>query len=199
MNSKVLNVFMFTAGAAIGAAVTWKLVKTKYEQLAREEIEAVRDYYKNREEKTKSEDTEDESDEDRSDDSDQTMKTYVETIKENGYANIEEKGEVDTVTINAPYVITPEEFGEYGDEYETLSLTYYADGVLTDEWDQVIDDVDDVIGLDSLTHFGEYEDDSVFVRDDDIKIDYEILLDERNFADIPKRAPRPRYVEEDDN
>ena len=41
---------------------------------------------------------------------------------------------------------------------------------------------DDVVGMESLTHFGEYEDDSVFVRNDRLKCDYEILMDERTYS-----------------
>lgn len=45
MNKKLLSVLMFAVGAAIGSAVTWKVVKTKYEQIADEEIESVREEY----------------------------------------------------------------------------------------------------------------------------------------------------------
>ena len=41
------------------------------------------------------------------------------------------------VEVIVPYVITPEQFGEY-DEYGTKTLTYYADNVLTDEIDNPI-------------------------------------------------------------
>ena len=34
--------FIFVAGAAVGSAVTWKLFKSKYEQIANEEIEEMR-------------------------------------------------------------------------------------------------------------------------------------------------------------
>ena len=84
--------------------------------------------------------------------------------------------------MDRPYVISPEEFGE-GD-YETISLTFYADKVLTDETGDIVEDVDNLVGLDSLTHFGEYEDDSVFVRNDATNTDYEILLDTRNYMDV---------------
>lgn len=40
------------------------------------------------------------------------------------------------------------------------------------------------IGDDALGHFGEYEDDSVFVRNDEEQTDYEILLDGRNYHDV---------------
>ena len=45
MNCKFINVLMFAAGAAIGSAVTWKVVKTKYERIAQEEIESVKEAY----------------------------------------------------------------------------------------------------------------------------------------------------------
>ena len=47
-----------------------------------------------------------------------------------------------------------------------------------------IEDVDDVVGEDSLNHFGEFEEDSVYVRNDERKCDYEILLDHRRYADV---------------
>ena len=84
-----------------------------------------------------------------------------------------------------PYVISPDEFGEMEDEdYDKVSFTYYADGVLADEYDEIVENIDEIIGEESLTHFGEYEDDSVFVRNDKLKCDYEILLDQRNYSDI---------------
>ena len=82
-----------------------------------------------------------------------------------------------------PYVITPDEFGEK-DNYEQISLTYYIDGILADDFDEPIDDIDDVIGLTAVNHFGEYEPDSVFVRNDERKCDYEVLLDQREYSKI---------------
>ena len=43
MKCKFINVLVFAAGAAIGSAVTWKVVKTKYERFAQEEIESVKE------------------------------------------------------------------------------------------------------------------------------------------------------------
>lgn len=45
MNKKLFNILVFAVGAAIGSAVTWKAVKTKYEQIAEEEIISVREEY----------------------------------------------------------------------------------------------------------------------------------------------------------
>jgi hypothetical protein len=49
--------------------------------------------------------------------------------------------------------------------------------------------VDDVVGFESLNRFGEYEDDSVFVRNDRLKCDYEILLDRRKYSDVVNKKP----------
>ena len=86
--------------------------------------------------------------------------------------------------MDRPYVIPPEDFGDVDIDYETKSLVMYADGVLVNEYGAIIEDVDNLVGKDSLNHFGEYEDDSVFVRNDRLKTDFEILLDNRNYKDI---------------
>ena len=92
-----------------------------------------------------------------------------------------------------PYVISPDEFGEFED-YERISLSYYTDQILADEDDEKVEDVDNVVGLESLAHFGEYEDDSVFVRNDRLKCDYEILLDQRTYSDVIKQRPHQTEV-----
>ena len=96
--------------------------------------------------------------------------------------------------MNKPRVIPPEEFGE--EDYAVISLNYYADGVLADDWDKVIEDVENTVGEDFANHFGEYEDDSVFVRNDELEKDYEILLDMRNYSDVVTRKP---HLVTDDN
>ena len=73
-----------------------------------------------------------------------------------------------------PYVISPDEYG-CAEGYDMIDLTYYADGVLADETDEIVEDVEGTIGTDSLRRFGEYEHDAVHVRNDVRRIDYEIL------------------------
>ena len=178
MSNALSKILIFAAGAAIGSAVTWKFVKTKYEQIANEEIESVKEFFgrgKNKEE---------EPEEFYEVFADGVLKEVEKICEENGYTNYSNtKKEEEEMDIDAPYVIAPEEFGEL-DDYETETLTYYKDKVLADDWDNKIENVDDLVGEESLTHFGEYEEDSVYVRNDTTKTDYEILLDERNFSDV---------------
>lgn len=171
--SKGYIALAFTLGAAVGSVVTWKIVKTKYEEIARQEVEEVRAVY---EKKKKAEQEEK-----------KVKKEYDELI--NKYAPVPEalttEGKEGPNEMDEPYVISPAEFGDQ-DGYEIESLTYYEDGVLTDEYDEPIEDIDDLIGLESLDHFGEYEDDSVFVRNDGRRTDYEILRDTRTYAEAKK-------------
>lgn len=185
------KLFIFSLGAAVGAAVTWKIVKTKYEQIAQEEIESVREVYASK--LRKQEEQSDETIQDTPEtDADQLGVTeYLNILQKQTYTEIIDYKKVEEEQMSMrPYVISPEDFGEH-DDYETISLTYYADGTLTDSTDEPIEDVENIVGEDSLTHFGEYEDDSVFVRNDRMRTDYEILLDSRNYSDVVRRGPRP--------
>lgn len=171
------KVLIFVAGLAIGSVATWKFVETKYKKIAQEEIDSVKDIF------SKKKEQHDEVDEKEPvGQKNPYFAKYKDTVVQYGYKIDENKQEGGSEMIGAPHVIPPEEFDTKPD-YETVSLTYYADNVLTDEMDDVIEDIDDRVGEDSLTHFGEYEDDSVFVRNDLYKIDYEILLDDRNYYD----------------
>lgn len=114
-------------------------------------------------------------------------------LKECGYLNKEEDK-----SMKKPYVISPDKFGE-NEDYEQISLTYYSDGVLADDNDNLMMYAEEIVGEDALNHFGEYgdalnhfgeyEDDSVFVRNDNLKCDYEILWDSRKYSDVLADMP----------
>lgn len=211
MNSTLKGVLIFVLGAAAGSLATWKLIEKKYKDIAQEEIDSVKDTFskmKKNEYPDKLEDYpdfEEFDDSDDSDDSDEEPKSgqkidrnnkpdiveYAKILSETGYTNYaerqdkKEKKGVEPVEDERPYVISPDEFGEK-DGYENVTLTYYADGVLTDYFDNVISNIDEVVGFDSLDHFGEYEDDAVFVRNEKMETDYEILRDLRDFNESDK-------------
>ena len=212
MNSTLKGVLIFVLGAAAGSLATWKLIEKKYKDIAQEEIDSVKDTFskmKKNEYPDKLEDYPDFEEFDGSDDSydsdDEEPKSeqkidrnnkpdiveYAKILSETGYTNYaerqdkKEKKGVEPVEDERPYVISPDEFGEK-DGYENVTLTYYADGVLTDYFDNVISNIDEVVGFDSLDHFGEYEDDVVFVRNEKMETDYEILRDLRDFNESDK-------------
>lgn len=198
MSNRSLFSLGFIIGAASGATVAWYLLKDKYETLAQEEIDSVKEVFARREQEMKDE-TVKRNVAEGIKDSDRTkpdLKEYVEQLKKNGYTrysdlSADDEGVSDKQT--KPYVIPPEQFGD-DENYDQISLTYYADGVLADENDEVIDDVEETVGIESLNHFGEYEDDSVFVRNDTRKCDYEILLDQRTYSEVAEEMPHRMEV-----
>lgn len=186
MNIKLI--FIFIAGAAVGSAVTWKLVKTKYEQIANDEIASVKEVFSRKVKKAevsteKIEDTDVEGKP-----TIQEIKEYVDVIKNTGYCNDVQKGGEVSMNGGDPYTIMPEEVGTM-DGYDLIDLTYYADGVLEDENYEIVVDVAETVGVESLNSFGEYDDDVVFVRNDKRKTDYEIVRDPRNYSDVAHDSP----------
>lgn len=192
-NVKYFASFLF--GTAVGVAVSWKILKTKYEQIAQEEINSVKEVFSKRNKETAEflndaaktlSEIKEEIDEEPSEKSEGII-DYSGMCRDFGYISENKEKKGGDYMNDYPYVISPDEFDEIG--YNTVSLTYYADGVLTDECNDPIEDVDETIGEDSLNHFGEYEDDSVFVRNDALRTDYEILRDLRNYYDIVGSSP----------
>lgn len=182
--NKGLYFVMFTAGSAIGSIATWQYTKKKYEQIAQDEIESVKNTFSRIKKEHQKNAVSDEKTVDtvKQDFSETDKKDYNNLIKNNGYKNNEKESAMDN---KKPYVITPDEFGEI-DEYDTVSLIYYADKYLTTYDGDIIEDIEERIGFESLKHFGEYEDDTVFIRNDVLACDYEIMLDDQNFEDVFK-------------
>lgn len=187
MNSKVVTAIAFVVGVAAGAVASWRLTKKKYERIAQEEIESVKEYLGKKAIHTDKVVITPLPNVDEQPTVTSKIDILENKINELGYTNYsnikkEEKGDQH---MSEPYVIKPEEFGEC--DYETESLTYYADGVLTDDWDNPIEDIENTVGEGFAEHFGEYEDDSVFIRNDRYKIDYEILYDTRKHSELETR------------
>lgn len=196
MNKMSTNMFIFAVGAAIGSAVAWLYAKKYYERIANEEIESMKEWLARRveeQDKEKEEEPESPVQNPATPSIKPDLMDYAAKVKDLGYVDYsrrtegkeetDDEEEVDD-TDDYIYVIKPEIFGE--EDYEEVSLTYYADGVLTDEQDNPIEDVAGMVGADYASHFGEYEDDSVFIRNDRLRTDFEILADQRKYSNLAK-------------
>lgn len=211
MMSTLNKVIIFAAGAVIGSLVAWKLTKTKYEKIMIEEEQSLREYYnkkvkiiedtatdlhdsyqhredelrKNLEEKN---DKEQETVQDTNEvDNKVFFDRYTEIL--NGYtSSLEEQHLNENTNENTndkPYVVSPDEFGD-ADDYDIITLNYYADGVVADDWNDPIEDIGATIGEDFASHYGEYEEDVVYVRNDRLKVEYEILRSNQRYEDMAK-------------
>ena len=189
MKNSVITGFSFLLGMGIGAYVTYMYVKDMYAEIAQEEINSVKEAYVKKAKNLKRDDITEDEKKEKADKAKNKpdISEYAAKLKESGYTNYSEISQEDN-DVEVPYVIAPEDYGE-NDEYETISLTYYSDGVLTDEDDEVITNPGELVGKDFASHFGDYEDDSVFIRNDERKIDFEILMDYRTYQDVLKAKP----------
>lgn len=177
MNSKVLNALSFVAGGVIGSIATYFLVNNKlkkeYEKRANDDINQMREYYNeqiNKEIPEKEQVAEEEKGEELF-----NPKELKEKVDEFGYSGEEEE-------MYTPEIIAPEESWER--DYPTISLTFYeGDGILSDDRGKIIKNAKELVGDDFTNHFGEYEEDCVYVLNEKHKVYYEILRDTGSYSE----------------
>lgn len=182
------QVLYFCLGAVVGGALGYYLTKRYYEGLIDDEIESVKEAYKE------------------SEDSEARYKKAVEAMKEYGapggsYNNaerldLEERTDdefLDDETVedinpfpgekvDEPYVITPDSYHEeFTDVVDKETLTYWAgsDTLVTDEDEELV--IEDMVGRECLGRFGEYESDTVYVRNERLGMDFEIVYMEGEY------------------
>jgi hypothetical protein len=95
------------------------------------------------------------------------------------------EAEKSTRSADKPYVIHVDEYGEER-SYSHVSFVYYAgDDTLADEREQPVDDIERTVGQDNLDKFGHGSGDPnvVYVRNDRIAVEFEILRSDSNYAE----------------
>ena len=176
----------FLAGAAIGSIATYKIVTSRYEIIEDEP-----------EEKEETKDEDEAKNEKESEDSSEDLKRCAEIIKEHGYRSYSNpnvppeeddcnEGEIDMENGDIR-ILTPDEFAE-DRAYDTETWFLFTDGVVTDAYHHVIEDPKAYIG-DAINNFGEYEEDSVYIRNDGTMTDYELLRDVQTWKEAKKDFP----------
>ena len=96
---------------------------------------------------------------------------------------------------NYIYPLSPDEFAD--SELDVCTLNYYSDGVLADDDYNVIKDINGTIGSEALSIFDNHNKDVVYIRNEKIGIDYEILRNYENFYDVAP-VPANNFPGEDD-
>lgn len=190
------GLFIFAAGVVAGAVAGAYLVKDKIMTDAKQEINEVREYYKSKKQENKEEEKQEMPEE-------KTVeveeKEYKELTKKYvDYNKVVEAPKNSPVVEDEPYTIDPEEFGEREDEgWDTMVLTYFADKVLIDDADEVVEQPEVVVGLDNLKIFDEFPDATcVYVRNEVWRTDFEILRDDWKWSDLqePPTEKKPHQL-----
>lgn len=181
MNKNVIiKGLIFLAGAAVGSVVTYGLLDRKYEERIKKDRDSLRALYEKYKEKDES------NDEDKipvPKETNESIEKCKQILEKEGYRfeTVDKAIEEDDDMPNI-HIISPEEFGD--SDYPCISLMYHTDGVVSNDNGKIVTNVEELIGNDFMNHFGEYEYDSVFVRNDDMEIDYEILRDYKGYSEI---------------
>ena len=192
--SKIKGLLIFAAGAVAGTVAGIGISKRHFEAIAAQEINEVRDYYRkaNKElEEQKEEQKEEQENTEEEEVVEETIEEYNNIIKYGNYVTTEEiDDEEDDYSDDEPYIIDPSEFGNNGN-YATQTCTYFADGVLVDDVDEVIEDPEKLVGNLHVDIFRDFDATSVYVRNDWMKMDFEILKDDWFWSDFDNVPSNP--------
>lgn len=184
------SVLTFVAGLAIGAGVSWVYHKNKYETMMNEEMDELRTHRRNREKNNEVTDTSEKEsikeelearECDYMKEEIRRNEEYEEILLQKRYSNSE-----DTIHNEDPYVLSPDDFADVPG-FDTDTFYYYANDIIADDKNDIMDEstIRSILGLTVLEikdQFGVYEEDSVFIRNESMKCDYEILRDEEDYV-----------------
>ena len=202
------TVIGFLVGLVIGSVLTYHGLKNKVEAEIDEEVNKVKEFYKDQLEKQQAEYFEKE----------EYLKSKAAVAEDKGSVvskiinlkNVEkfeekqndetedEAGSEETTTgafeiledniiaQDKPFVIEEDRVGEYI-SYDLISLIYFSDGVLTDDWEVPVENPDETVGKEYVEYF-ETGEDVVYVRNDKLKCDFEITRDLRTYEEVKEEG-----------
>lgn len=200
------TVIGFLVGLVIGSVLTYHGLKSKLEAEIDEEVDKIKEFYKDQLEKQQAEYFKKE----------EYLKSKASVAEDKGSIvskiinlnNIEKFEEVlnedtdndidespsgvfevfkdDIIAQDKPFVIEEDRVGEYI-SYDLISLIYFSDGVLTDDWEVPVENPDETVGKEYIEYF-ETGEDVVYVRNDKLKCEFEITRDLRTYEEVKEEA-----------
>ena len=190
--NKALEISLAFIGGAVAGAVAGALYfRQLFEKRYQEDVKSVKEVYSCKKEKVSVKEPEKQKTENLSKSVKKPSVTtpvtdytsYSSKIQKLGYAPEEKKNDMPAKKVDY-HTIPPEEFS-MEDDYDCQSLICYEDGIVTngDGSEMKKSELDEMVGSDFSKHFGEYEDDSVFIRNDRLQMDFEIIRDRRTYAE----------------
>lgn len=202
------TVIGFLVGLVVGSILTYHGLKNKVEAEIDEEVTKLKEFYKDQLEKQQAEYFEKEEylkskaavAEDKGSVVSKiiNLKNVEKFEKEQNDETEDEAGSEETTTSafeiledniiahDKPFVIEEDRVGEYI-SYDLISLIYFSDGVLTDDWEVPVENPDETVGKEYVEYF-ETGEDVVYVRNDKLKCDFEITRDLRTYEEVKEEG-----------
>lgn len=201
------TVIGFLVGLVIGSVLTYHGLKNKVEAEMDEEVNKLKEFYKDQLEKQQAEYFEKEeylkSKAAVAEDKGSVVSKIInlknvekfekkqneETEDEDGSEETTEVFEIfedNIIAQDKPFVIEEDRVGEYI-SYDLISLIYFSDGVLTDDWEVPVENPDETVGKEYAEYF-ETGEDVVYVRNDKLKCEFEITRDLRTYEEVKEEG-----------
>ena len=194
MNAKIASIISFVVGALSGTIGTYIFIRKKYDDEFQKKRDEMIAYYQNKVGKQETTEPPAVLEEDKETD---MMEEARRLSEENGYKR--PYHEIDRVVTmeetppydpsndterDLPYIVDGVEFGSQ-EGYEMCVLNCYEDGVVTDEKNEVLteDDIEECVGSKNIDQLYRVEGDSIYVRNDRLKRDYDIIERIGRYAD----------------
>jgi len=179
----VKGLVIFMVGFGLGAVAAKMALKREYEELVQEEVESLRETAARRkglrDEKEEVVDVKKTAKEIHK----KLAKRYGGSDREQQELSEIEQNYGNHPTDGTPYAISLEEFSEEMDHFEKSTIYYYdEDDTLADEQEEMIQDVLAIIGPSVLDHLQQAKSDVVYVRNEKMQIDYEIIVLDKSYA-----------------
>ena len=172
----VKDILVFALGIGVGIGASYKFIRekltAKHEEAIAKEKESSKKTYSEYYSKNESEDkkkTEESKEKKDKKVEDNVIEKYEELVAE---YNEEVASTVTESVKDDVYEITDDEYGEIG--YEELDLFYYRNGVLTDDNDEIMSDIEIATSIGSTDILDSRKSDGTYcyIRNDELQIDY---------------------------
>lgn len=211
---QIKDPIIFVVGAGIGAGIAWFLTKRAYEKRIQEEVNSVKETFaqlyedakkradenKNKpdldsyaEWKRQQEETQT-AEEINSELQNKTVNTHATDYTDfiNGLAD--NPREIDTSGLgpqpveknpdkSRPYLINRLPYSNEKPNYDVITVIYYADGTYAEPHGTEME-VEDYIGTNLMDYVENTDKDEIFIRNDDLEIDIDIVKDARSYDEI---------------
>lgn len=176
---------IFFAGVAVGAAGCYFALRVKFEKQLNEQVDVINQAFDREMEKLGLEITKEKKEAEdpvnggkifRTEIKKHGYETHFKTIKEDSPKMEEMESPKEGGSVE-PYIISAEQFATDG-ILDKVTLTYYINADLVCEEEEILDNFQNIIGTDFVNHFHDDEEGVVYVRNERLGTDYEVILDD---------------------
>jgi len=195
------GILIFLAGAGVGAGVTAFVLKSKYDSKLEKKASELSDIYRKKLEDAglanftvdEKPDINEAAKANLNKPYSDISRAYSKTFENGPVANNVESDRDDRVdeklgqkvanaVMDYIYTISPDEFASTHADYEKATLQFYTDEILADEQGEPVNP-NGTIGDDFVNHFDEFERDVVYIRNDKLLTDYEVIREAMSYED----------------